>query len=59
MAHGRRDGVVGIDRGLASRDALVALGCNVEWHDYPMEHSVSAEEVADLQRFLQRVLALT
>ena len=57
MAHGRRDGVVGIDRGLASRDALVALGCNVEWHDYPMEHSVSAEEVADLQRFLQRVLA--
>ena len=29
----------------------------VEWHDYPMEHSVSAEEVADLQRFLQRVLA--
>ena len=57
LAHGRRDGVVGLDRGLASRDALVALGCNVEWHDYPMEHSVSAEEVADLQRFLQRVLA--
>jgi phospholipase/carboxylesterase len=57
LAHGRRDPVVGLDRGIASRDALTALGYSVEWHDYPMEHSVCAEEVADLQRFLQRVLA--
>ncbi len=56
LAHGRRDPVVGLDRGTASRDALAALGCAVEWHDYPMEHSVCAEEVADLQRFLQNVL---
>jgi phospholipase/carboxylesterase len=56
LAHGRRDPVVGLDRGTASRDALAALGYAVEWHDYPMEHSVCAEEVADLQRFLQRVL---
>jgi len=56
LAHGRRDPVVGLDRGTASRDALTALGYTVEWHDYPMEHSVCAEEVADLQRFLQRVL---
>jgi phospholipase/carboxylesterase len=56
LAHGRRDPVVGLDRGTASRDALAALGCPVEWHDYPMEHSVCAEEVADLQRFLQNVL---
>jgi phospholipase/carboxylesterase len=57
LAHGRRDPVVGLDRGTASRDALAALGYTVEWHDYPMEHSVCAEEVADLQRFLQRVLS--
>ncbi len=57
LAHGRRDPVVGLDRGTASRDALGALGYAVEWHDYPMEHSVCAEEVAELQRFLQRVLA--
>ncbi|MEO5771588.1 MAG: dienelactone hydrolase family protein [Burkholderiaceae bacterium] len=56
LAHGRRDAVVGLDRGLATRDALKALGYGVEWHEYPMEHSVSAEEVADLQRFLLRVL---
>lgn len=57
LAHGRRDPVVGLDRGTAARDALAALGYGVEWHDYPMEHSVCAEEVADLQRFLQRVLS--
>ena len=57
LAHGRSDPVVGLDRGSASRDALKSLGYDVEWHDYPMEHSVSPEEVADLQRFLQRVLS--
>lgn len=57
LAHGRRDPVVGLDRGTSSRDALAALGYAIEWHDYPMEHSVCAEEVADLQRFLQRVLS--
>jgi phospholipase/carboxylesterase len=57
LAHGRNDPVVGLERGTASRDALKAMGYDVEWHDYPMEHSVSAEEVADLQRFLQRALS--
>jgi phospholipase/carboxylesterase len=28
----------------------------VEWHDYPMAHSVCLEEIADLGTFLQRVL---
>jgi phospholipase/carboxylesterase len=57
LAHGQRDAVISLQRGSASRDALQALGMAVEWHDYPMEHSVSAEEVADLKRFLLRVLA--
>jgi phospholipase/carboxylesterase len=57
LAHGQRDPVIAIDRAAASRDALKALGYGVEWRAYPMEHSVSAEEVADLRRFLQRVLA--
>jgi phospholipase/carboxylesterase len=57
LAHGQRDPVIAIDRASASRDALQALGYGVQWHSYPMEHSVSAEEVADLQRFLLKVLA--
>lgn len=57
LAHGTRDGVVTIDRAAASRDALAALGHTVEWHEYPMEHSVCMEEIADLNRFLLRVLS--
>jgi len=57
LGHGRQDGVVPLARGQQSRDALLALDCAVEWHDYPMEHSVSLEEMRDLQRWLLRVLA--
>ena len=57
LAHGRNDPVVVHARGAASRDQLQALGYAVEWHDYPMEHSVCIEEVRALQNFLRRVLA--
>lgn len=57
LGHGRSDSMVPMARGTASRDALQALGHDVEWHDYPMEHSVCMEEVTDLNRWLQRVLA--
>ena len=57
LAHGRNDSVVPIDRARAAQTALQALGYGVEWHDYPMEHSVCMEELADLQRWLLRVLA--
>jgi len=30
---------------------------DVQWHDYPMEHSVCLEEVRDLQAWLQKTLA--
>ena len=56
MAHGTRDGVVPIARAEASRDALAALGYGVDWHPYPMEHSVCPQEIADLQAWLLRVL---
>ena len=57
LAHGRNDGMVPMARGAAGRDALKALGYSVEWHDYPMEHSVCMEEVAALRQWLLRVLA--
>ncbi|MFN9193273.1 MAG: alpha/beta hydrolase, partial [Pseudomonadota bacterium] len=40
LAHGSRDGIVGVARGRAARDALAALGHPVQWHEYPMEHTV-------------------
>jgi phospholipase/carboxylesterase len=57
LAHGREDPMIGIERALASRDALLALGQPVEWHDYAMPHSVCMDEIADLNRWLLRVLA--
>ena len=56
LAHGRSDGVVPLARGAAARDQLQALGQPVEWHDYPMQHSVCLEEVQDLERWLLGVL---
>ena len=52
LAHGREDEIVAPARGLASRDALVALGHAVEWHEYPMGHSVCPQEIGDLNRWL-------
>ncbi len=57
LAHGRDDPMIGIDRALASRDALRVLGYTVQWHDYAMPHSVCMDEIADLNRWLHRVLA--
>jgi phospholipase/carboxylesterase len=57
MAHGQQDNVVVPQRAAASHDALRALGYNVDWHEYPMAHSVCMEEIADLSQWLNRVLA--
>ena len=57
LAHGRDDPMIALDRATASRDALLALGYPVEWHDYDMPHSVCMDEIDDLNRWLLRVLA--
>jgi len=56
MAHGTMDPVVVLQRGEDSRNALSALGHPVQWHTYPMQHSVHPQEIADISAFLQRVL---
>ncbi len=57
LAHGTRDGVVPPSRAEAARDQLTGLGHPVEWHSYPMEHSVCPQEIADLNRWLLKILA--
>ena len=56
MAHGTQDPVVILKRGEDSRDALAALGHPVQWHTYPMPHSVHPKEIADIAAFLTQVL---
>ena len=48
MAHGQFDPVVPYAGGDMSANALRALGFEVEWHRYPMQHAVCAEEIRDL-----------
>jgi phospholipase/carboxylesterase len=57
LAHGTLDEVIGLERAEVSRDALVALGYEVEWHEYLMGHSVSPQEIAELNAWLVRVLS--
>ncbi|MDZ4773528.1 MAG: alpha/beta fold hydrolase [Planctomycetota bacterium] len=45
-AHGTRDGVVGIAYGRTLMERLRKIGCDVEWHEYPMAHEVCMEEIA-------------
>jgi phospholipase/carboxylesterase len=55
MAHGTQDPVIPLSWAMRSRDRLIALGYAVEWHEYPMPHSVCAEEIADVGRWLRTV----
>ena len=57
MAHGTMDPMIELGRAEASRDALVAQGCTVQWKTYQMPHSVHPREVADIGHFLRAVLA--
>ena len=56
MGHGITDNIVPPALGTMSRDSLIKLGYEVEWHQYPMPHSVCAEELADVSAWLKRVL---
>jgi phospholipase/carboxylesterase len=57
ICHGTRDPMVPERMGQEAREDLSARGYQVEYSSYPMEHAVCAEEVADISRWLQRVLA--
>ncbi len=52
MAHGSFDPVVPQLLGERSRDALLGAGMAVEWHSYPIQHQVCAEEIDALAGWL-------
>lgn len=56
MGHGREDPLVLPSYGEQSRRALERSGYSVEWHLYPMPHTVSPEEIVDLAAWLRRAL---
>ena len=55
LAHGQFDNVLPFSWGQQAREQLIDSGFPLEWHEYPMEHSVSGEEVEDISRWLSRI----
>ncbi|MBT9613414.1 MAG: alpha/beta hydrolase fold domain-containing protein [Burkholderiales bacterium] len=56
MAHGTADDIVPYALADGSRVLLTKLGYSVEWHEYAMTHTVSAQEVVDIGNWLANVL---
>ena len=57
MAHGTHDPVVPFAAGQRSAERLRAMGFDVEWHAYPMQHQVCGEQLGDLAQWLERRFA--
>ena len=57
MAHGVNDPVVPYALGDNSHRKLESLGYSVEWHSYPMEHSVCSEEITKIGQWISKVLS--
>jgi len=55
--HGREDDVVPYALGRQAHDLLQGRGYGIAWHDYPMDHAVCAEEIADIGRWLGEAFA--
>ena len=55
VAHGTADPIVPMTRGRSSADHLTSLGYAIDWHRYPMPHSVCEEEIEDIAKFLNKI----
>jgi len=56
MAHGDSDSIIPLTTAQQSHEMLKTLGNPVSWHEYPMEHGVSVEEIQDIADWIKRVL---
>jgi phospholipase/carboxylesterase len=56
-AHGVHDPMVPLAMAEQGREQVAALGYAIDWRQYPIPHSVSAEEIADVARWLGDRLA--
>jgi phospholipase/carboxylesterase len=56
MAHGVFDPVVPLVMGAGSMTFLTGLGYAIDWRQYPMQHSVCAQEIQDIGAWLRRTL---
>ncbi len=57
MAHGQMDPVIPIDKAIETRQELTRLGYEISWQEYPMQHSVCADEIRAIRSWLIEILA--
>lgn len=57
MGHGTHDPIVPVQLGLRSYEFLKAQGRPVQWHTYPMEHSVNMNEIRDVGSWMNGLLS--
>ena len=55
MAHGIQDPMIPITRAITSRETLLGLNYQVEWHEYAMGHQVCPQEISDIEQWLNRI----
>lgn len=53
IGHGEIDPVVPLFLGEQLRDSLKLQGHHVQWQQYPMPHSISPQEIADMRRWCE------
>jgi phospholipase/carboxylesterase len=56
MAHGQIDPVIPVAKAIETRQELTRLGYEVRWHEYPMQHSVCADEIEEIRFWLIEIL---
>ncbi len=55
MAHGLSDPMIPITRAITSRETLLGLNYQVEWHEYAMGHQVCPQQIADIAQWLNSI----
>jgi len=56
ICHGTTDPMVSVEQGKLASQRLTEMGYAVDYSEYPMDHSVCPEEIAEISRWLQLVL---
>ncbi|SIT69495.1 phospholipase/carboxylesterase [Ectothiorhodosinus mongolicus] len=56
MAHGSFDPVIPVHYGRQTLERLRSNNAAIQWHEYPMQHSVCIDEIRDLGQWLGRQL---
>jgi len=57
ICHGTTDPMVSVEQGKLASQRLTEMGYAVDYSEYPMDHSVCPEEIAEISRWLQLVLS--